>query len=138
MNAPHTNTHTKLGRHILRDEARRQKIAPSVLAYIEKNLEIADTLLDHLEKQERFLINEFLKSRPCVWCDSDVSWFEAIPPAEVEGFSLAKSTPETHECPHCQKRIVYTLPFMGGWFWRKHEDDKNPDRVRRDASNKAG
>lgn len=131
MNAPSNATQTKLGRHILRDEARGQKIAPAVLALIEKNLEIADQLLDHLERQERFLINEFLKSRPCVWCDSDVSWFEAIPPADVETFSLAKSTPKAHECPHCKKRIVYALPFMGPWFWTKHEDDKNPARVTR-------
>lgn len=132
MNAVNKEPSATVFRFVMRDEARRQTLAPNVLKIIEENLSHVDAHLNHLEKQERFLISEFLKSRPCVWCDSDVSWFEAISPADAECFSLAKSGPEAHECPHCKKRIVYALPFIGGWRWIKHKEDLNPSRVERE------
>jgi hypothetical protein len=113
-------------RHALRDAARRQKIAPNVLALIEANVAIVDEHLSHLEKQERFLTRQFLCMAECPWCDSKVSWFEAL--AEPGTFTWTRSG-DTHECPHCKKRIVYALPFMGPWYWTKHKDDKNPNRV---------
>ena len=116
-------------RFALRSEARRQKLAPAVLKIIEENVRHDTENLTHLERQERFLISEFIQMRPCPWCDSLVSWFEAVPPSMAETFSFKDSGPDVHECPHCQKRVVYSLPFVGPWFWRKHDDDLNPNRV---------
>lgn len=113
-------------RFALRDEARRQKLAPNVLALIEANVAILDPHLSHIEKQERFLTRQFLCKATCPWCDSSSSWFEAL--TEPATFTWTRSG-DTHACPHCKKRIVYTLPFMGPWYWRKHKDDLNPNRV---------
>lgn len=119
-------------RHALRDEARRQTMPPAVLKLVEDNLASMTEHLSHLEKQERFLITQFIQLRPCVWCDSDVSYFEAIPPDAAASFKIGNVV-DHHACPHCHKRILYSLPFMGGWFWRKHDDDKNPNRVTREV-----
>lgn len=117
-------------RFALRDEARRQKIAPNVLAMIEENLRHDTQILTHMEKQERFLTQQFLCVATCPWCDSHVSWFEAL--AAPETFTWTNSG-DTHACPHCKKRLVYTLPFMGPWYWTKYKEDLNPNRVVRDA-----
>lgn len=117
-------------RFAMRDEARRQKLAPNVLALIEANLSVVDEHMTHMERQERFLTHQFLCVATCPWCDSQASWFEAL--AEPETFTWTRSG-DTHACPHCKKRIVYTLPFMGPWYWQKHKEDLNPHRVVRDA-----
>lgn len=130
MNTKNTKTEpTSLEiRMAMRHEARRQNIAPAVMQLIEANLDIWTEHLGPLESQERFLISQFLQTRPCPWCDSGASWFEALNPDIPFAFTNS-ATERDHRCPHCQKRILYALPFFGAWFWKKHQDDLNPGRV---------
>jgi hypothetical protein len=105
--------------------ARAQTIAPKVLEQIEQALRHPKQLLNTIEKQERYITALHLASPECPWCDSAVSYFEAIP-AAIE-YKLGYGCDDT-TCPHCQKRILESVPFIGNWHWRKHEDDKNPER----------
>lgn len=116
-------------RHQLLAVARSQTLAPRILALIEENLKHDKRNLSHSESQVRFLIGTQLCAAECPWCDSIVSYYECIPPSAVETYKIGYG-PEAHECVHCKKRIIYSVPFMGNWSWRKHDDDRNPARRR--------
>lgn len=117
-------------RAALRRMAEAQTIHPTILALITKNLQHFKQHLSTVESQERYLIQKHLEKHECPWCDSFVSYFEAVPESHAAEYKIGYG-PNEHVCPECKKRIVQMIPFIGDWFWGKHEDDKNPNRRHR-------
>lgn len=115
-------------RAVLLQQAERQSIPAPVMELIRKNLKHFGVHLNSIEKQERYLIGVGLEKRECPWCDSLVSYFEAIPEDKAAEYRLGYSPEDGHVCPECKKRMKQLIPFIGSWFWGKHEEDKNPNR----------
>lgn len=129
-----TNDATK--RALLLDAAKAQAIAAPVMAQIAEILRHPAQHLSPIESQRRFIIEMHLLSPECPWCDSHVSYFEAIPESESESESASYvlgSGCDTLTCPHCKKRVRNCVPLMSvqPWYWGKLEEDKNPSRVQR-------
>jgi hypothetical protein len=113
----------------LKEYLAKQTIHPKVRAQIDAILKINPQDRTDYESQKMATIRIHALAPLCPWCDSQVGYFEAIPAEEAATYVLGNGCKDTF-CPFCQRRIVETVLLVGGWHWRKHEDDKNPTRRR--------
>lgn len=114
--------------HRLRTLAAAQQIAPHVRAQVDEALRFPADMLSGIEKQCRFLVRVHLAAPMCPWCDTHVSYFEAVP--EDAGYTLGDGC-DALRCPHCGNHLRDVVPALGsGWFWGKRPEDLSSSRER--------
>ena len=75
-------------------------------------------LLTALERQRRFILQQFSNPKACPSCGSLQDWFQARGIA-VDNLDLINDTTDDHTfaCIDCKRPLRYVLPLIGGWRW---------------------
>ena len=86
------------------------------------NTQILETgdkrLLTSIQKQVRFIMEEYLQRKRCPNCGE----LHSVPEASgktVDDFNFSNSGGDrAGPCRKCGRTLIFTLPIIGGWHWR--------------------
>jgi len=74
-----------------------------------------------IEKQRLYILRILSSLRDCPNCAHRLNYFDAMfRGGDVDAMDLTKTQATDHvgTCPSCKRGLLYTLPFIGDWYFR--------------------